>query len=850
MHQAFEDGVYMDNSVYIVDEKKQSTPLLIRVLQMLFILFGTWCTVSMLIEALSVPCKHLDINIAVLIFSVIIFSLYLFPSYDLVKLFFCVLFYGLFVYSRGKRLLNAFYILENRTLDKIDAYYGTESIRFVADYTTQTTDTTLFMIMILILIAAVLALAVMRNRLAYLGGIILLIPAAANFALGFVPSERYLVTYMICTTYLISQTYRVRYAADKKQKILLHKISSRAAAWLCMLGLMLFFILKIFVSKEEYDSITKLEDIGTEMQTAIMDFSVEEFLNRFTKIRLFPGKASSTGLDAGLLGTEAQIRYLNEEHLQVVAPKTSIEKGIYLRGYIGSIYTGDRWIGHSEGTLKEYDELMGRMTEVSFQPVNQANLFLKGMFTEAKSTQAKYHGLDFRMTEGHMSIKYSGANKQFLYAPYFTNFDLLKDLYYNRDLYAAPNVLNSGYEYDYFYDVARMEDADFKVNLQKLNLEGYVKQEKDYRNFVYKAYTRLPEKGLEKIKKDFSSQSVQTRTGSTAEKIEYVRNYLEKNTRYSLSPGKLPRGKDFTEYFLYENKKGYCAHYATAATLMLRAMGIPARYAEGYAFGKEAILQTSGIGEVTRFTAEGSTEHQEVLSEVSVMDYNAHAWVEVYFDYCGWYPVEFTPGSLVSYNQSIIADIDQMGQEIFELALLEDLEKTQPTPEIPDQYQPIMDDRLRQDYVPGAYANRTSDSDEDDLIWLMIVSAILAGGFLLVVIVLFVRGYRKRNQGSRNKRAFAFYSDVEKILRMIKGLPDEKMLLEEQESYVKEHCVYIASEELDRLMELVRRARFGRKAISPEELAEIVLCRNVLYRKVYQDLSAVKRLTLKILLAI
>ena len=850
MLQDFEDGVYMDDSVYIVDEKKQSTPHLIRVIQLLFILIGTWCTVSMLIEALAIPCNHLDINIAVLIFTVIIYGLYLFPAYDLVKLFFCVLFYSLFVYSRGERLLNAFYILENLTLNKIDAYYEVESFRFVADYTTQAEDTTLLMIVLLIPVAAMLALTVMRNRLAFLDGIMLLIPVAANFALGLVPSERYLVAYMLCTTYLISQTYRSRYVTDQKQKILLHKISSRAAAWLCLLGLLLFFSLKIFVSKEDYDDITKLKDIRTEMQTAIIDFSVSDFLDRIAKIRLFTRGSASTGLDGGRLGTDAQIRYENAEHLRVVAPMSSIEKGIYLRGYIGSIYTGDRWIGHSEETLKEYEELMSRMQSVSFRPVNQANMFLKGMFTEATSAQLGSDSLNFRMKEGHMSIKYNRANKQFLYAPYFTNFDLLKDVYDIRDLYAAPEKIKNEYECDYFFDVARAEASNFMTNLSKLRLEGYVKYEKEYRNFVYKAYTTLPEEGLENIKRDFSAQRVQTRTGSTAEKIEYIRNYLEENTRYSLSPGKLPKGKDFTEYFLYENKEGYCAHYATAATLMLRAMGIPARYAEGYAFGKEAIDKSSGLREVTRYTAEGSQVNQEAMSEVSVKDYHAHAWVEVYFDYCGWYPVEFTPGSYVSYNQSIIADIDQMRQEIFEAALLEDMDKAQPTPAIPDQYQPIMDDRLRQDYVPGVYENRASDSDKDDLIWFMIVLTILIGGFLLFAIYLFVRGYRNRNQGSRNKRAFAFYSDIERILHMIRGLPDKKMLLEEQESYVKEHCTYIASEKLDHLMELVRRARFGRKAISSEELAQIILYRNVLYHNVYQDLSVIKKLMLKILLTI
>ena len=73
------------------------------------------------------------------------------------------------------------------------------------------------------------------------------------------------------------------------------------------------------------------------------------------------------------------------------------------------------------------------------------------------------------------------------------------------------------------------------------------------------------------------------------------------------------------EFFLLESRQGYCVHFATAATALLRAMGIPARYAEGYAVpaGEEGW--------------------------VDVPDFNAHAWVEVYFGGAGWIPFEVTP---------------------------------------------------------------------------------------------------------------------------------------------------------------------------------------------------------------
>jgi hypothetical protein len=74
------------------------------------------------------------------------------------------------------------------------------------------------------------------------------------------------------------------------------------------------------------------------------------------------------------------------------------------------------------------------------------------------------------------------------------------------------------------------------------------------------------------------------------------------------------------EYFLIDSRQGYCMHFATAATLMLRELGVPARYVDGYVAEAKA-------GRIT-----------------NVPDSAAHAWVEIYLPGLGWYPVEVTPG--------------------------------------------------------------------------------------------------------------------------------------------------------------------------------------------------------------
>lgn len=52
---------------------------------------------------------------------------------------------------------------------------------------------------------------------------------------------------------------------------------------------------------------------------------------------------------------------------------------------------------------------------------------------------------------------------------------------------------------------------------------------------------------------------------------------------YNLDLDNVPWGQDVTEHFLFDTKEGFCQHFASAGTLLLRQMGIKARYVSGYA---------------------------------------------------------------------------------------------------------------------------------------------------------------------------------------------------------------------------------------------------------------------------
>lgn len=106
-------------------------------------------------------------------------------------------------------------------------------------------------------------------------------------------------------------------------------------------------------------------------------------------------------------------------------------------------------------------------------------------------------------------------------------------------------------------------------------------------------------------------------------------DWLIANTEYTLEPtASADPELGGVENFLLVQKQGYCVQYASAVTLMLRQLGIPARYVEGY------------IGDGYTYNRGGESEFR--YSSV-VKDSNAHAWVEVWFDGVGWIQYECTP---------------------------------------------------------------------------------------------------------------------------------------------------------------------------------------------------------------
>ena len=144
---------------------------------------------------------------------------------------------------------------------------------------------------------------------------------------------------------------------------------------------------------------------------------------------------------------------------------------------------------------------------------------------------------------------------------------------------------------------------------------------KDYESFVHGEYLELPADTREQIEAIILAQGFAD-IPNQRQLIRAVRDYVRNAAVYNEEYADYPEDVDTAIYFLTESKEGVCRHFATAATVLYRALGIPARYTVGY-----SSYATAG-------------------KEIEVTTQQGHAWVEIYLDNIGWVAIDPTPSQV------------------------------------------------------------------------------------------------------------------------------------------------------------------------------------------------------------
>lgn len=221
---------------------------------------------------------------------------------------------------------------------------------------------------------------------------------------------------------------------------------------------------------------------------------------------------------------------------------------------------------------------------------------------------------------------------------------------------------------------------------------------------------------------------------------QQVARLLDEWCAYDQSVSAAPEGEDPVLYFLTRYRRGYCMHYASSAVLLLRTLGIPARYVSGF----------------TSYALPGK--------QMDVADRAAHAWVEIWLDGVGWYPVEVTPAA--AFEQLIQPGGENPGTE------------TVPPPDATLTPEPLPTDAPGETVAPSQEPDTPAGPGEGEgepagslrtalLPWLKGLAALAGGCGLLWLIQLAVKRRRAARLADpdRNRAALYAYRCLERLER-------------------------------------------------------------------------------------
>ena len=161
----------------------------------------------------------------------------------------------------------------------------------------------------------------------------------------------------------------------------------------------------------------------------------------------------------------------------------------------------------------------------------------------------------------------------------------------------------------------------------------------EYSGFISDHYLQLPPTLPQRVRE--LAERVTTGLDNPLDKAVAIRDYLRSPAfTYSQDIEAPPSDMDGVDWFLFESKTGYSDYYGSAMAVMLRAVGVPARMAAGYAPG------------------ELSEEGYRVIR-----DWDSHGWVQAYFPNYGWIDFEPTPNWPEHQRVPVPAVEDELGAD-------------------------------------------------------------------------------------------------------------------------------------------------------------------------------------------
>lgn len=626
-------------------------------------------------------------------------------------------------------------------------------------------------LLLAIVMAGLLAHAICRKIRGLAVGTVFL-PALLCFVIGLKPSMFAFIFYAVAATfYLILLETR-------------SKGTARRLTWLNgeVSVALLVFLMLLALSLSGFERSEHVEELQ------------ERIATRITAFRYAPDEAAD-GMPEGDLNQAGPLHYDEAPALTVETPNAF---SMYLRGYSGDVLKDGKWEPlDGDAYFKNYDLTGPWVRSKSFSPAISLGQLLD-LKWQVQTAQYKAGERDaMALPRYPMTIRNERAYSDRMFAPYevsaeskgFRHAELSQEGLRAKGVKGRRSYQLIVYQpltKDYGNVTSKAligEDAPYN----SLYEDAFVPVEQVYRKFARENERDIPGKYRAVIEE--LGRTVVGKPAKQSDAVFRIRSYFSQNFTYSLNVAAPTPGTDPLLQFLTETRTGYCAHFASAAVLLLREAGFPARYAEGYYISPKLA---------------GSVQKEKEVT-LKVPDSAAHAWVELYRDGVGWVPVEVTPGFFEAKDggSSAVGPSSQEPQT--------EPEET-PPPEEQDEDSPEDAD------IPENKDAQNLDAKRH-FPWALLLIPLLL--LLLLVPILYERSVRKRIGTADSKETVALaYRYLMRVFRCQGLRPEETkprtvahLLGEEQEAYLA-------------AVDLFNKETFSPDGLTAEERTEV--CNTVL----------------------
>ncbi|MFT8314354.1 MAG: transglutaminase domain-containing protein [Clostridium sp.] len=353
-----------------------------------------------------------------------------------------------------------------------------------------------------------------------------------------------------------------------------------------------------------------------------------------------PSNFASIGLNTSktsFLGSKLQINNIKLSLISGDVPS-------YLKTKVYYDYNYNRWIENRSLPSIKANQVLNAADSISNNGLAKRNI----EYNKEKGTKIKtlsIQNLDNSFGDVMMSPNYITK----VISPQNSSISM-----YDNENYLVGQ-LQSSYTINY-YDYSNTETTDDFFNSPYKNDINNIYQSITQNNMKYGIINdSLKFTSSQRVRE--LAHNITASASDNNEKLKLIKNYLLNNYKYSLQPDAMNiNSPDYVDFFLFNEKKGYCKSFATAAVMLCRAVGIPARYVEG-------------------FKVRGEVDNR---GRYIIRSYDAHAWAEVLTsaDKGIWSILETTPTA--DYENSAANDVETIPQQGNTLNIKTPEQQTQP----------------------------------------------------------------------------------------------------------------------------------------------------------------------------